>query len=163
MLQVAASNLSDFAPGSKFQPVLLDPSLPTPFPNANLKRVIFCSGKIYYDLTAQRDERGMQNSVALVRLEELAPFPWTAVANALDTYLSNDGQMEIVWVQEEPRNQGPWSHVSIRLEELLTKRGVKDRLKFVGRCESAVPAVGVGKLFRKQKAEVLEKAFTFTT
>lgn len=159
--QVAASNLADFAPGTKFHPVLLDPTLELSLAKENLTRIIFCSGKIYYDLVAKREERGLQANVALVRVEELAPFPWTAVANALDIYLSSDGQAEVAWVQEEPRNQGPWSHVSVRFENLLTRRGKKDELKYIGRRESSVPAVGIGELFQKQKQKVLEEAFSF--
>ena len=163
LFQVAASNLDDFAPGSKFQPVLIDP-IRCSSPNSdNLKRIIFCSGKIYYDLVAKREERGLQANVALLRLEELAPFPWTAVDNALNQYLpSDERRAEIVWVQEEPRNQGSWSHVSVRLENLLARRGFEDKMKYVGRPESSVPAVGIGELFQKQKAKVLEEAFTLT-
>ncbi|KAF8498860.1 dehydrogenase E1 and transketolase domain-containing protein 1 [Gautieria morchelliformis] len=154
----AASNLADFAPGSMFQPVLLDPLFVSSSTRTNLKRIILCSGKIYYDLAAKREEKNVQTNVALVRLEELAPFPWNAVSEALDTYLSSDGQADIVWVQEEAKNQGPWTHISARVDNLLARRGAK--LKFIGRRESAVPAVGVGELFQKQKAEVLEQALT---
>ena len=139
----------------------MDPSFATAA-KTDLKRIILCSGKLYYELVARRDEQGLKRNVSILRLEELAPFPWAALAEALDPYMGSEGHghVEIVWVQEEPRNQGPWPHVGVRLEALLAKRGgVKDKVRFIGRRESAVPAVGVGKLFQMQKAEVLEEAF----
>jgi probable 2-oxoglutarate dehydrogenase E1 component DHKTD1 len=126
-----------------------------------LERIILCSGKIYYDLVAKRKDKGLDGKVALVRIEEIAPFPWTAISDALDTYMSSDKPTEVVWAQEEPKNQGPWPHVGTRLETVLkAKEGVKGRLNVVGRTESAVPAVGVGKVFQRQKVEVLEEAFS---
>ncbi|KAF8575257.1 dehydrogenase E1 and transketolase domain-containing protein 1 [Ramaria rubella] len=154
---VAASDLTAFASGNKFNPVLLDPLHSSLSSQSNVDRIIFCSGKIYFDLVAKRKDLGLQTNVALVRIEELAPFPWMAVNHALDTYVSTE-ETQVVWVQEEPKNQGPWPHVGVRLGVALEGRELRTGLQYVGRTESAAPAVGVGKVFQKQKVEVLENA-----
>ena len=157
--QVAASNLADFAPGTKFQPVLLDPDFLSYSSNPEPERIILCSGKIYYDLVAARKERGLDGKVMILRIEELAPFPWSPLKAALDMYLPSSKLTEVLWAQEEPKNQGPWPHVGVRLEAILEDLDAAGRrLKFVGRKESPVPAV-TGKTFQKQKDEVLENAF----
>ncbi|KIJ23983.1 hypothetical protein M422DRAFT_195265 [Sphaerobolus stellatus SS14] len=150
----ASSNLSDFAPGTKFQPVLLDPSINEV---KNVESILVCSGKVYYDLVNKRTEKELQGKVAIIRIEELAPFPWMALSGALKTHNVERRRMQISWVQEEPKNQGPWPHVGVRLESMLSKNG--DKLKFVGRKESPVPAAGVGKIAKQEKEEFLEKAF----
>lgn len=115
---------------------------------------------MYYELLEKQEEQGLKDRVALCRIEELAPFPWEDVGHALSTYTdSGKKSLEIVWVQEEPRNQGPWPHVGVRLNQLLKERRGLGDVKYIGRKESAVPAVGIGKFARAERTDVLERAF----
>ncbi|KAF5342572.1 hypothetical protein D9611_001560 [Ephemerocybe angulata] len=161
-LAAASSNIDDMSAGTKFQPVLFDESVD----KASVRRVVLLTGKLYYDLVKERDARKAgshgtsadPSSVAFVRIEELSPFPFEALENALRTYSNAD---EYVWVQEEPRNQGAWTHVNGRIREVLrTVKGKEERLVYRGRKESAVPAPGIGKLYQAQQKEVLEGAFS---
>lgn len=127
----AASPLSDFTSG-RFKPVIgeeasLDASC--------VERVIVCSGQVYYDLLAARRERNIEN-IAIVRLEQLYPFPTDLIKAAVGQFAQ---AKEIMWVQEEPRNQGAWYHIRHRLEQLLTQG---QTLSYAGRISSASPAVG---------------------
>ena len=113
-------------------------------------RVVFCSGKVYYDLLAARREKKL-NSVAIVRLEQLYPFPQESVAKELAKYPK---ATEIVWCQEEPRNQGAWYWFASR-HHLDTQLGSKQKLLLVSRPASSSPAVGyLAKHSQQQKALV---------
>lgn len=112
------------------------------------ERVILVSGKLYYDLIKEREVRGLSERIAIVRLEELCPFPFEALSDVLN------GASDVRWVQEEPRNQGAWMHVSPRAAQVLEKP-----LVYHGRREDAVPAPGVGKLYREQQEAVIKGAF----
>lgn len=141
-------------PGTKFQPVLPD-SFP---PSNDIERVILMSGKLYYDLVRERTARGLEGRVAIVRIEELAPFPFSQLADVLQPYTSSK-DMDWVWVQEEPRNQGAWIHVKDRLEMVLRDLDVQGGVKYVGRREDAVPAPGIGKVYQAQQKAVVDDAF----
>ncbi|KAJ3913557.1 dehydrogenase E1 and transketolase domain-containing protein 1 [Lentinula edodes] len=155
-LSAAASSLSDFEPGTTFKPVLPD----LVENQGTAQRVIVLSGKIYYDLIKERKERGLDDLVSFVRLEELAPFPFQELRSVLKTY-PQEALKETVYLQEEPRNQGAWTHVKDRLNWVLKDLdlGVDARVLFKGRKESALPAPGVGKLYREQQQKVIEAAF----
>ncbi|KMN76775.1 2-oxoglutarate dehydrogenase E1 component [Chromobacterium alkanivorans] len=101
-----------------------------------VKRVLLCAGQVYYDLAAARKERGLDDDIAIVRIEQLYPFPTEQVAAELARFPQ---AREVMWVQEEPRNQGAWYQIRHRLEGLL---GAKQSLSFAGRPSSASPAVG---------------------
>ena len=136
--------MSELEEPSTFQPVLRDPLVEV----RCAERVILVSGKLYYDLVKERDSRGLGERVAVVRLEELCPFPFGALRQALS------GARDVWWVQEEPRNQGAWTHVALRAAHIFDKP-----LVYHGRCEDAVPAPGVGKLYRAQQEFVIKGAF----
>jgi 2-oxoglutarate dehydrogenase E1 component len=121
---------------------------------ANVSRVVFCSGKVYYDLLAAREERKAEH-VALARLEQLYPFASQQAADILARYAPS---AEVVWAQEEPRNMGPWRFLREQLQPLLdpTKREVR----YVGRPESASPATGSGKRHQQEQAEIVNDALT---
>ncbi|QRV91166.1 hypothetical protein RhiJN_19184 [Ceratobasidium sp. AG-Ba] len=104
----AACTLADMEVGTEFQPVLADPSLPS---GATKDRVLVVCGKIYYDLVRERKARGLDDSVAIVRVEEIAPFPFVAFEEVLQNCTAPGA--DVRWVQEEPKNQGAWSHVQI--------------------------------------------------
>ncbi|KAF5390860.1 hypothetical protein D9757_004439 [Collybiopsis confluens] len=157
-LSAAASSLSDFEPGTKFRPVLNDP-----LGNENTaKRVIVVSGKIYYDLIKARAEHKLDEQVSIIRLEELAPFPFQELKEVLEEY-TKETLGEVMYLQEEPRNQGAWTHVRERIEWVL--RDAKGlgmsgaRLVYRGRKESALPAPGVSKVYKEQQQRVIEAAF----
>ena len=100
-----------------------------------VKRVVVCAGQVYYDLFNARKEAG-NDEVAIVRLEQLYPFPTEQLAAELAKY---PHARELMWAQEEPKNQGAWYQIRHRLEKLLSG---KQTLQFAGRPSSASPAVG---------------------
>jgi probable 2-oxoglutarate dehydrogenase E1 component DHKTD1 len=136
--------LSELEEPYTFQPVLRDPLVEV----RCAERVILVSGKLYYDLVKERDARGFDERVAVVRLEELCPFPFEALRQVLS------GARDVRWVQEEPRNQGAWTHVALRAARVLERP-----LGYHGRREDAVPAPGVGKLYHMQQESVVKGAF----
>ncbi|KAJ7175983.1 thiamine diphosphate-binding protein [Mycena filopes] len=155
-LAAASSSLSDLAPGTAFRPVLGDPAENTNAPTA--KRVVLMAGKIYYDLLKERQARSLEGDVAFVRVEELAPFPFKELREVLGKYTQVE---EVVWLQEEPKNQGAWTHVAPRIEAVLEELGIGGEAGVVyrGRKESALPAPGIGKIYAVQQKAVIEAAF----
>jgi probable 2-oxoglutarate dehydrogenase E1 component DHKTD1 len=119
-----------------------------------------CSGKIFYDLQKERASRQLEKEVGILRLEELCPFPFETLAEVLNPL---SGVREVIWVQEEPRNQGPWPHVESRLravvESLSTRPGEDVRITYKGRAEDAVPAVGISKRYKEQQSGLMGSAF----
>jgi len=130
----AASAIDEFTQG-RFQEVLADPDMP-----ANPRRVVLCTGKVFYDLEAHRGERGIDD-VALVRVEQLYPLP----AGALQAIFAACSGAELVWCQEEPRNMGAWPFVLQRFRDLRLP------IAYCGRPESPSPATGS---FRRHAAEL---------
>jgi len=154
--RLAVSSVRDLAEG-RFEPVLDDPARDGA-PEAGVRvvpervtRLLLTSGKVYYTLLAARRER-QADTVALVRLEQLYPFPHDAVAARLAAY---PNAREIAWVQEEPWNMGAWHFVYHRLRRLLGDRP----LAYVGRAEAASPATGVYKVHLSEEAELVQRAF----
>jgi len=129
--------------------VLGDPTLTDP---ARIKRLIACSGKIYYDLVHARAERGA-DTVAIARIEQLYPFPAKALAAECKRY---PGVAEIVWAQDEPQNQGPWPFVQ---QHLLEAMSVGQKLAYAGRPASASPAVGYYAKHAEQLKSLIDVAF----
>jgi 2-oxoglutarate dehydrogenase complex dehydrogenase (E1) component-like enzyme len=144
-LKAAVSELDDFTTGG-FQPVLPDTSVDA----AGVRRVLLCAGKVYYDLVAERERAG-RNDVAIVRLEQLYPLPVEDLQAALAGYPG----VEVVWVQEEPANQGGWPFMAINLPEHLEGRP----LLRASRKASASPAVGSVAVHEAQQREVVGTAF----
>lgn len=141
-------------PGTTFKPVLDDPVTSTS--RSSVTRLVFLSGKLYYDLVKERSTRALSN-VAFIRVEELSPFPVSAVRSVLESYTN---ATEFKWVQEEPRNQGAWNHVQGRLTALVQEvKGENAQLEFSGRKEDAVPAPGVAKHYQAQQKGVIASAF----
>jgi 2-oxoglutarate dehydrogenase E1 component len=137
------SSMADLSKGV-FDPVLDDPD-----PPGKPKKVIFCSGKIYYELLARRREV-TANKPALVRLEQYYPFPEHRIKEVVKLY---QGAKTWLWVQEEPENMGAWRFVGLRIEEIVGKP-----LEYVGRKEAASPAPGIPAIYREQQNAVVEKA-----
>ncbi len=131
----ATSTLTDFEIGTHFQEVILDSLKPSP----TFKRVVMCSGKVYYDLLKKREEEQIKD-IAIIRLEQLYPFPHEMLVKALKPYKKAD----LVWCQEEPMNMGAWTFLDRRLESVLSEANIKaTRPLYVGRPEAASPATGL--------------------
>ena len=118
-----------------------------------VKRVIACSGKVYYDLVNSRKTRG-QSDTAIIRVEQLYPFPHKSFAAELKKF---PNATEVVWTQDEPQNQGPWFQIQHNIFESLESG---QRLAYAGRPASASPAVGYGDKHNAQQKELLETAFS---
>jgi multifunctional 2-oxoglutarate metabolism enzyme len=120
-----------------------------------VRRVLLCSGKVYYDLLAERAKRAADRGgeVAIVRLEQLAPLPGAQVAEVVAAY----PEAELVWVQEEPANQGPWPFMALNLPAHLGSRP----LVCISRAASASPAAGSHRKHDAEQREVVQRAFTF--
>lgn len=147
-------------PGTRFRPVL-----PDPLNNKQAISVVMLSGKIYYELIKERQARDLNDKIAFIRIEELAPFPFEALEEVLNLYPS---AVHFAWLQEEPQNQGAWSHVRSRIETLLSARKPVDpsngfELRYLGREKSALPAPGIGTLYQKQQRSIIESAFSVWT
>jgi len=145
--------------GAQFQPVL--PCSTTSSAPSSVSKVILCSGKHFYTLQSERNALKLDSKVALIRVEELSPFPFKKLSETLRPYVEEGKEgLEMVWSQEEPRNQGAYPHVMPRLENvLLNELGWKDRVKYVGRKESGVTATGVGEWYKREAEELRRKAF----
>jgi 2-oxoglutarate dehydrogenase E1 component len=145
----AGSPLSDLAKGS-FQTVI--PEVDETIDAKKVKRIVACSGKVYYDLVNARKERG-QTDTAIIRVEQLYPFPHKAFAAALKQFPNFN---ELVWAQDEPQNQGAWLQIQHNIFENLSEG---QKLAYAGRPASASPAVGYyDKHYAQQKA-LIETAF----
>jgi 2-oxoglutarate dehydrogenase complex dehydrogenase (E1) component-like enzyme len=143
-LKAAVSEIDEFTSGT-FMPVLPDTGA-----SGDVRRVLLCTGKIYYDLAAERVSSG-RTDVALVRVEQLYPLP----ADQLRAELDRFGDAEIVWVQEEPSNQGAWPFMALNLPEHLGGRP----LLRASRRASASPAVGSLRVHEQQQREIVATAF----
>jgi 2-oxoglutarate dehydrogenase E1 component len=157
----AVSGLGEMAVGSTFHRLLWDDAQKLPgekiklAPDAGIRRVVLCSGKVYYDLYEEREKRGVDD-VYLLRVEQLYPFP----LKALVTELSRFKNADIVWCQEEPRNMGAWSFVEPYLEWVLAQtNGKTKRARYVGRPASAATATGLMSKHLAQLKAFLEEAF----
>jgi 2-oxoglutarate dehydrogenase E1 component len=142
--KAAVSPLDELVVG-RFQEILEDPMTPE-----SPRRLVLCSGKVYYDLVAGREERGIDD-VAIVRVEQFYPFHTELFERVVAPYRS---ATEIVWAQEETRNRGGWAFMMPRLLEFFPDRTVR----YVGREPSASPATGSSKIHRQQQAELVREA-----
>lgn len=148
-LPAATSTIADLASGG-FQPLIGDAEIQD---NAAVKRVVLCSGKVFYDLHEARKKSG-EASVSIVRLEQFYPFPLTALKETLALY---PNATQIVWAQEEPKNMGGWTFVEPRLENLLPGCS---RAIYVGRAPSASPATGSYAIHQQEQARLVQIALT---
>ena len=150
--KLAVSKLSEFGPGSSFHRLLWDDGKTAP--DKDIKRVVLCSGKVYYDLFEEREKREIQN-VYILRAEQLYPFP----SGPLKTELARFPGAEVVWCQEEPKNMGSWTTVLPEIEAVMGEMGLKQqRLRYVGRPAAASPATGLLRRHLKEQAALVEEA-----
>ena len=156
----AVSRLEELGPETSFHRVLWDDAQylknqPVKLvADEKMRRVILCSGKVYYDLYEEREKRGL-NDIYILRVEQLYPFP----LKALTTELSRFKNAEVIWCQEEPKNQGAWAFVQPYVEWLLENVGAKNkRARYVGRAASASTATGLMSMHLKQLQQFMEEA-----
>jgi len=150
--KLATSTLEELTQGS-FQTVIpeVDPIDP-----AKVERVIMCSGKVYYDLLDKRRAEG-RDDIAIVRIEQLYPFPEEDLAEALAPY---QNVKHIIWCQEEPMNQGAWYCSQHHMRRVATAHKKELFLQYAGRDASAAPAVGYASMHAEQQEKLLQDAFT---
>jgi len=160
--KLAVSDLADFGPDTSFHRILCDGarkktgSTVELVGNDKIRRVVLCSGKVYYDLFREREKRGV-NDILLLRMEQLYPFP----AKALCKELAMRPRADVVWCQEEPKNMGAWSFVQPGVQWVLDRLdGVCKQPRYVGRPASAATAVGLMKTHQQQLADFLNEALT---
>ncbi|WP_435257929.1 2-oxoglutarate dehydrogenase E1 component [Thioclava sp. FR2] len=157
------SDAEDFTTGSQFHRVLWDDAQKGHSDlklksDDKIKRVVMCSGKVYYDLLAERDKRGADD-IYLLRLEQFYPFPVQALSKELERFKG----AEIIWCQEEPKNQGYWTFVEPNIEWVLNKIGAKHtRPRYVGRAASASPATGLASRHKHEQETLVNEALTLT-
>ena len=149
--RLAVSTLEDLAEGT-FQAVIDDPDAPSP---DAIERLVLCSGKVFYDLLERRREAAAE-SVALIRLEQLYPFPYDEMKAIIEKY----NAASVVWCQEEPRNQGAWRSNRHRIERCIP--GHK-QVEFAGRAPSASPAVGYADEHQAQQSQLVNEALGLIT
>lgn len=147
---MAVSPVADFGPGTRFQEIIDDPTV-SARGNKKIKRLLLCSGKVYFDLAAYK-EKNQRDDVAIVRVEQLFPLPTGQVQKLLKRY---SGATPI-WVQEESRNAGAWSYIS---EQFIYNEDIDTKLQYVGRAATASPATGYKKVHEREQTELVEKAF----
>ena len=159
--KMAISTIDDFTGKSSFHRVLWDDaqlgnSDTKLVADAKIKRVVMCSGKVYYDLLAERDERGIDD-IYLMRVEQLYPISDEALTTELKRFLNAD----FVWCQEEPQNQGYWIFIGPNIEQIMSEVGIKSpRLTYVGRGPSAAPATGLASKHKEQQDALVNDALT---
>jgi 2-oxoglutarate dehydrogenase E1 component len=152
----AASKLAEMGPGTYFRRTIDETD--QLLPDDKVNRVVLCSGKVYYDLRAARRERKIRD-VAIVRLEQMHPFPAKALADSIGKYRFAD----VVWCQEEPQNMGAWSFVAPRIEQVLIGLdGKARRPRYVGRPEAAATATGLLKRHNAEQAKLVDEAVSIT-
>jgi len=157
----AVSRLAEMASGTSFHRVLWDDAQSSPADSAvklvaddKIRRVVLCSGKVYYDLLEEREKRGVDD-VYLLRVEQIYPFPLKALVQELSRFKA----AEVVWCQEEPKNQGSWFFVQPYLEWVLEQAGgVAKRPRYAGRPASAATATGLMSKHLAQLRAFLEDA-----
>ena len=150
--KLAVSPLADFAEGSTFRFVI--PEIDAIAPPEQVRRVVLCTGKVYYDLLARRRE-AKRDDVAIMRVEQLFPFPSKTLTRELAPYRRAD----LVWCQEEPENMGAWSFVDRKIEKVLTGIEIAaKRPSYIGRDEAASPATGLAKTHAAEQAALVDAA-----
>jgi 2-oxoglutarate dehydrogenase E1 component len=154
--KLCVAKLSDMGPGTNFHRVLHEDA---PLcEDREVKRVVICSGKVYYDLFEEREKRGIKD-ISLLRMEQLYPFP----SKALSAELVARPQAEVVWCQEEPKNMGAWTFVQPEIERVLGEiKHKQSRLPYAGRPAAASPATGLLRRHNREQAQLLDEALTLS-
>jgi 2-oxoglutarate dehydrogenase E1 component len=156
------STFEEMGPGSFFHRLLWDDAEYNPqegeiklASDSKIRRVVICSGKIYYELFEEREKLGV-NDVYLLRVEQLYPYPGSAMAVELGRFK----KAEMVWAQEESKNMGAFSFIEPFIEQTLEEIGAKhSRARYIGRKASASPATGIPSKHKAEQQAILDAAF----
>jgi 2-oxoglutarate dehydrogenase E1 component len=152
--KLVVSDLADLGPGSGFRRVL--PEIDPLVPDERVRRIVLCSGKVYYDLLEQRRREGLDD-VALVRIEQFYPWPRQSVLETVTRY----PRTEVLWCQEEPANMGAWTFVLPRLGNILEELRLEQALPlYAGRPAAASPATGSYKKHVEEQAGLARRALS---
>ena len=152
--KMCVSKLSDMAEQTAFRRVIKDPNIN--LKDKNIKKVVICSGKVFYNLYEEREKRKLEN-IKILRLEQIYPFPH----RTLKEELSKTPDAEVVWCQEEPKNMGSWFFVDRKIEDvLMSYKGKFLRPTYAGREEAASPATGSLSRHNKEQADLVNEALT---
>ena len=155
--RLAVSKLTELGSGSSFHRVLWDDALPAANAkrDAAIRRVVLCTGKVYYDLFEEREKRGLKD-VAILRLEQVYPFPHKPLLAELGRFTNVE---RVLWCQEEPANMGAWFFVESRIEKVLAELGARPkRATYAGRKEGASPATGLYSKHAAEQARLVDEA-----
>ena len=145
----ATSKLEDFSEGTRFKRVLKD-SNESAVSDDKMRKVVFCSGQVYFDLEEERAKKGL-NDTAICRVESLCPFPFRAMINRMDQYPN----ASVTWAQEEPKNAGAWSYMQPRIRNMQKHLKRKPAVDYAGRPIMAAAAVGFTKDHNEQLAQLI--------
>ena len=151
--KLCISTLAELGKGTTFKRII--PEVEQIAKDDKVKRVVLCSGKVYYDLLETRTAQ-KSDDIAIIRMEQYYPFAGKELKAELARYKNAD----IVWCQEEPRNMGAWGFVRERIEEVMESIGRTDRVKYIGRPEAASPACGYHKIHEKEQKLLVSEALT---
>ena len=150
--KLCVSKLEDMGPNTTFHRVMMDPN--KNLKNNKIKRVVICTGKVFYNLLEEREKRKLDN-IKLLRIEQIYPFPTSTLKNELE----KTPDAEVVWCQEEPKNMGAWFFVDRKIEETLTLFKSKfKRPKYIGRDEAASPATGSYARHIEEQENIVKKS-----
>ena len=150
--KLCVSKLEDMGPNTTFHRVMMDPN--KNLKNNKIKRVVICTGKVFYNLLEEREKRKLDN-IKLLRIEQIYPFPTSTLKNELE----KTPDAEVVWCQEEPKNMGAWFFVDRKIEETLTLFKSKfKRPKYIGRDEAASPATGSYARHNEEQENIVKKS-----
>jgi len=160
--KLCVSTFKEMSNGSEFHRLLWDDAQYRPevsqiklLNDKNIKRVIICSGKVYYDLFEAREELG-RNDIYLLRIEQLYPYPDDGIQEELSRFKN----AEMVWCQEEPKNMGAWTFINPFIEEsLIAIKAKQTRLKYVGRPAAASTATGIAAKHKREQQAIIDDAF----
>ena len=150
--ELSVSSLAELTDGG-FATVIDDVDAPAP---ASVRRVVFCSGKVYFDLLKARRSEALAG-VAVVRIEQLYPFPAVEYAAVLARY---PNAVDLIWCQEEPQNQGAWFQIRHRLQEYA---GEARDVHYAGRASASAPATGLARIHEAEQRELVQTALTAAT
>uniref|UniRef100_A0A2C9JG65 2-oxoglutarate dehydrogenase complex component E1 n=1 Tax=Biomphalaria glabrata TaxID=6526 RepID=A0A2C9JG65_BIOGL len=152
-LPEARSSFDDMIDGTRFQRLIPESGISAKNPE-KVKKIIFCTGKIYYELVKERETKNLQEEIAISRVEQLTPFPFDLIKQELEKY----PKARLCWAQEEHKNAGAWSYIRPRIKTVLRKQGVYRKVEYAGRFSSAAAATGNKQMHLMELSQLYEAA-----
>ena len=155
-LSQASSHIESFGPGTKFSRTIKERDSQSLLEDSKIRKVVFCSGQVYYDLKAFRDANKIKD-VAIITVEQLFPLPY----DHLKRHVLRYPNAKFVWAQEEHKNMGPWSYIQPRFNSFFKKYFTQRQLEIIyaGRSPSSAAATGYGSIHKQELENLLTKAF----